>query len=95
MALLGSCHRTIHTVQRPRNKGFLLRKPLLAQSTSFGERFRAARIAQDYTQTEMARKFGVSLSAIKFWEQNRYQLNPAIAVQVEAFLGIRAFDKLA
>ena len=86
MALLGSCHRTIHTVQRPQNKAFLLRKPLPATPASFGERLRAARISHGYTRTEMARKLSVSLSAIKFWEQDRYQPKPAVGIQVGAFL---------
>ena len=85
-ALLGICHRTIDTVQRPQNKAFLLRKPLPLDPTSFGERFRAARVAQGHTQTEMARKFRVSLSSIKFWEQNRTQPKPAVRADVEAFL---------
>ena len=91
-ALLGICHRTIHTLQRPQNKAFLLRKPLPADPASFGERFRAARVAQGDTQTEMARKFGVSLSTVKFWEQNRTQPKPAVRSQVEAFLNTVPVD---
>ena len=88
--LLGICHRTIHTVQRPQNKDFRLRKSLPTDPTSFGERFRVARVAQGRTQTEMARKFGVSLSSVKFWEQNRIQPKPVVRVEVEAFLkGVR------
>jgi DNA-binding XRE family transcriptional regulator len=86
MALLGICHRTIHTRQHPHNKSFLLRKPLPSTPASVGERFRLARIAQGYTQHETACKLGVSLSAIKFWEQNRYQPSSLVQVQVEAFV---------
>ena len=86
MALLGICHRTIHTVQRPEDEAFLLRKPLPVTPVSFGERIRAARLAKGYTQTEMARKFGVSLSSVKFWEQGRTQPLPTMRHQVEAFL---------
>ena len=86
MALLGICHRTIHTVHRPQNKAFLLRKPLPPDPASFGARFRVARVAQGHTQTEMACKFGVSLSTVKFWEQGRTQPNPSVRAQVEAFL---------
>jgi ribosome-binding protein aMBF1 (putative translation factor) len=85
-ALLGMYHRTIHIVQRPQNKLFLLRKPLSATPTSFGERLRVARIAQGCTQTEIARKFGISLSAVKFWEQNGFQPTSSIGLQIEAFL---------
>jgi DNA-binding XRE family transcriptional regulator len=85
-ALLGICHRTIQTVQHPQNKAFLLRKPLPEDPASFGERLRVARVAQGYTQTEMARKFGVSLSSVKFWEQNRTKPAAAIRTQAEAFL---------
>jgi DNA-binding transcriptional regulator YiaG len=86
MALLGICHRTICTVQRPQSKAFLLRKPLPADLASFGERFRAARVALGCTQNEMARKFGVSFSTVKFWEQNRTQPAPAVRARVETFL---------
>jgi len=86
MALLGISHRTIHTVQRPQNKAFLLRKPLPAFPTAFCERLRLARVAQGYTQTELAHKFGVSLSSVKFWEQNRTQPSPVVRAQVEAFV---------
>lgn len=86
MALLGNCHRTIRAVQHPQSKAFLLRKPLPADPTSFAERFRAARVAQGYTQADMACKFGVSFSTVKFWEQGRTQPNPAVRLQVEAFL---------
>ena len=86
MALLGIYHRTIHTLQRSQNKAFLLRKPLPADPESFGERFRATRVDHGYTQTEMARKFGVSLSTVKFWEQGRTHPNPPVRAQVEAFL---------
>jgi DNA-binding transcriptional regulator YiaG len=86
MALLGICHRTIRTVQRPQSKAFLLRKPLPADPASFGERIRAARVACGYTQSDMARKFGVSFSTVKFWEQGRTQPNPAVRFQIEAFL---------
>jgi hypothetical protein len=57
MALLGICHRTIHTVQRPQNKAFLLRKPFPVDPTSFAERLRVARVTLGHTQTEMARNF--------------------------------------
>ena len=86
MALLGNCHRTIRAVQRPQSKAFLLRKPLPSDPTSFAERLRAARVARGYTQTEMARKFGVSLSSVKFWEQGRTPLAPTTLYQVEFFL---------
>jgi len=86
MALLGISHRTIHTVQRPQNKAFLLRKPLPAFPASFGKRLRLARVAQGYTQTELAHKFGVSLSSVKFWEQNRTQPAAVVRAQVEAFV---------
>jgi DNA-binding XRE family transcriptional regulator len=98
MALLGICHRTIRTVQRPQNKAFLLRKPLPTDPASFGERFRVARVANGYTQTEMGRKFGVSLSTIKFWEQNRTQPHPSVRADVEAFLKgvlVTTFDSSA
>jgi DNA-binding XRE family transcriptional regulator len=95
MALLGICHRTIRAVQRPQNKAFLLRKPLPARPTSFGERFRAARAAHGYTQMETAHKFGVSLSTIKFWEENRYQPNSAVRAEVEAFLKTAPLDTLS
>jgi len=94
MALLGICHRTIHTVQRPQNKAFLLRKALPADPASFGERFRVARVGQGRTQTEMARKFGISLSAVKFWEQDRTQPAAAVRAQVEAFLNTAPPDNL-
>jgi len=86
MALLGICHRTIHTVQRPQNKSFLLRKPLPLAPASFGERLRTARVAQGYTQMEVGHKFGVSLSTVKFWEQGRTQPTPPVRFQVESFL---------
>jgi len=86
MALLGICHRTIRTLQRPESTLFRLRKPLPTDPTSFGERFRVARVAQNQTQTEMAYKFGVSLSTVKFWEQNRTQPNAAVRYRVESFL---------
>jgi ribosome-binding protein aMBF1 (putative translation factor) len=86
MALLGICHRTIHTAQRPQNKAFLLRKPLMETPFSFGERLRLSRVLKGYTQHEIACKFGVSLSAIKFWEQNRHQPDRAVLPRVEAFL---------
>jgi DNA-binding transcriptional regulator YiaG len=88
MALLGICHRTIHTVQRPQNKAFLLRKPVPADPTSFGERLRVARVALGHTQTEMARKFDVSLSTVKFWEQGRTQPRASVLAEVEAFLSV-------
>jgi len=94
MALLGICHRTIHTNQRPQNKAFLLRKPLPAAPASFGERFRVARVGQGHTQTEMARKFGVSLSAIKFWEQDRTHPDTAVRTQIKVFLNARPLDNL-
>jgi DNA-binding XRE family transcriptional regulator len=53
---------------------------------SLVEQLRVARVVQGYTQTEMARKFGASLSTIKFWKQNRYQPTPAIRAQVAVFL---------
>jgi DNA-binding XRE family transcriptional regulator len=84
MALLGICSRTIHTVQRPQNKAFLIRKALPADPESFGERFRATRVAQGQTQTEMAHKFGVSLSSVKFWEQGKTHPNPSVHAEVEA-----------
>ncbi|HWN94104.1 MAG TPA: helix-turn-helix transcriptional regulator [Methylomirabilota bacterium] len=86
MALLGICHRTIHTVQRPQNKVFLLRKPLPAVPASFGDQLRLSRLSHGYTQHEIACAFGVSLSAVKFWEQNRHEPNQAVRAQVEAFL---------
>jgi DNA-binding XRE family transcriptional regulator len=86
MALLGNCHRTIRTVQHPQSKAFLLRKSLPVEPASFGERFRAVRVAQGYTQADMARKFGVSFSTVKFWEQDRTQPLPPVRVQVETFL---------
>jgi DNA-binding transcriptional regulator YiaG len=86
MVLLGSCNRTIRTHKRPETRAFLLRKPLPADPTSFGERIRVARVAKGYTQTEMAHKFGVSLSTVKFWEQNRTEPNPTVRYHVEAFL---------
>ena len=86
MVLLGSCNRTIYARQQPETAQFRLRKPLPADPTSFGERFRAARVAGGHTQTEMARKFGVSLSTIKFWEQSRTQPNPTVRYHVEVFL---------
>src|SRR6185503_19811825 len=60
MARLGICHRAIHTIQRPQNKTFLLRKPFPTGSASFGERLHASR---------NGRKFGVSFSAVKFWDR--------------------------
>jgi DNA-binding XRE family transcriptional regulator len=92
MALLGICHRTIHTVKRPQNKAFPLRKPLPGASASFGDRLRLSRLSHGYTQHEIACKFGVSLSAIRFWEQNRYQPNDTIHAQVEAFLKTPPLD---
>jgi DNA-binding transcriptional regulator YiaG len=86
MALLGICHRTIHTNQRPQNKRVSFRKPLPINPASYGERFRIARVTQGYTQTGIARRFGVSLSTVKFWEQNRTQPNPEIRSQVEVFI---------
>jgi len=86
MALLSICHRTIHTVQRLQNKAFLLRKPLPKTPVSFGGQLRLSRLRHGYTQHEIACKFGVSLSAVKFWEQNRHQPNRAVRAQVEAFL---------
>jgi DNA-binding transcriptional regulator YiaG len=86
MALLGNCHLTIHTVQRPQNKDFLLRKPLPTQPATFGERFRAARVAHGHTQTEIARKFDVSLSTVKIWEQDRTLPATKVRAQVQAFL---------
>jgi len=91
MVLLSNYHQTIHTVQRPQNKDFLLRKPLPIDPATFGERLRAARVAQGYTQTEVARKFGVSLSSVKFWEQNRTQPMPAIRALVEVFANDTVF----
>ena len=91
MALLGNCHRTIHTVQHPQNKAFLLRKPLPADPASFGERFRAARVACGYTQADMARKFDVSFSTVRFWEQGRTQPMPTMRYQVEAILNEAPF----
>ena len=89
-ALLGICHRTIHTVQRRQNKAFLLRKPLPADPESFAERFRARRVAHGHTQTEMACKFEISLSTVKFWEQGKTQPTQSVRAQVEAFLnGVR------
>lgn len=90
MALLGNCHRTIRAVQRPQSKAFLLRKPLPADPASFGERLRAARVASRYTQANMAQKFDVSFSTVKFWEQGRTQPNPAVRFQVEDFLNGKA-----
>jgi DNA-binding XRE family transcriptional regulator len=90
MALLGICHRTIHTIQHPQNKALPLRKPLPRDPASFGERFRVARVAQGQTQTEMAHKFGASLSTVKFWEQSRTQPNATIRYHVEAFLKSRS-----
>ncbi len=86
MALLGMYHRTIHTAQRPQNKAFLLRKPLPMAPASFGEQLRAARVTQGHTQAELARKFGVSLSAVKFWEQDRTQPLPTIQAQVDVYV---------
>jgi transcriptional regulator with XRE-family HTH domain len=86
MALLGICHRTIHTVQRSQNKAFRLRKLLPGAPASFGDRLRLSRLSHDYTQHEIARKLGVSLSAVKFWEQNRHQPNRAVRAEVEALL---------
>src|SRR4051812_41606766 len=89
-ALLGICHRTIRTTRPAEKLLFRLRKPLPADLASFGERFRAARIAQGQTQIEIGHKFGVSLPTVKFWEQNRTQPKPAVRTQVEAFLnGVR------
>jgi DNA-binding XRE family transcriptional regulator len=92
MALLGICHRTIHTVQRSQNKTLRLRKPLPEASAFFGDRLRLSRLAHGFTQHEMASKFGVSLSAVKFWEQNRYQPNGGVRAQVEAFLKTAPID---
>ena len=92
MALLGSCNRTIHTHKRPENKAFRLRKAVLASPASFGDRFRLSRLSYSYTQHEIACKFGVSLSAVKFWEQNRYQPNGALRAQVETFLNTAPVD---
>jgi DNA-binding XRE family transcriptional regulator len=86
MAPLGNCHRTIHTVQRPQNKDYLLRKPLPAQPATFGDRFRATRVAHGHTQTEIGRKLGVSLSTVKFWEQDRTLPATKVRAQVQAFL---------
>jgi transcriptional regulator with XRE-family HTH domain len=92
MALLGICHRTIHTVQRPQNKAFPLRKPLPGATASFGDQLRLSRLSHGYTQHEIACKFGVSLSAVKFWEQNRHQPNGAVRAQVKAFLNTAPLD---
>jgi DNA-binding transcriptional regulator YiaG len=86
LVLLGIYNRTIRTVQRPQNKAFLLRKPLPGDPESFGERFRVARVALGKTQTEMAHKFGVSLSSVKFWEQGRTHPIASARAEVEAFL---------
>jgi len=86
MALLGMYHRTIYTVQRPQNKAFLLRKPLPADPVSFGERFRVARVGQGQTQREMAHKFHVSLSTVKFWESNRTLPSAATLERIKIFL---------
>ncbi len=86
MALLGICHRTIHTVQHPQSRAFRLRKPIPADPESLAERFRATRFAYGYTQMEMARKFGVSLSAVKFWEQGRTQPGTYVRAEVDVFL---------
>jgi DNA-binding transcriptional regulator YiaG len=37
----------------------------------------------------MARKFGVSFSTVKFWEQGRTQPIPAVRLQVEDFLSLQ------
>jgi transcriptional regulator with XRE-family HTH domain len=63
-----------------------LRKPLPVDPASFGERFRAVRVSHGYTQADMAQKFGVSFSTVKFWEQGRTEPIPTVRFQVEAFL---------
>jgi transcriptional regulator with XRE-family HTH domain len=66
--------------------------PLREASASFGDQLRLSRLSHGYTQHEIACKFGVSLSAVKFWEQTRYQPNGAIRAQVEAFLNSAPLD---
>jgi DNA-binding XRE family transcriptional regulator len=86
MVLLGNCHRTIRSTQRPQNKDFLLRKPLPANPISFGEKLRNARVARGYTQAELAKEFGVSFSTIKYWEQDRTRPMPTLYGRVECFI---------
>jgi DNA-binding transcriptional regulator YiaG len=90
MALLGSYSRTIHTHKRPETRSFLLQKLHPAEPASFEEPFRATRVVRGYTEVEMARKFGVSLSTVKFWEQNRTEPKPTVRYHVEAFLKSQA-----
>src|SRR4030095_13238090 len=86
MALSCNCHRTIRTVRRSQNKDFLLRKSLPIHPATFGEQLRAARVAQGYNQIQVAHKFGVSLSSVKFWEQNRTHPKPSLRTFVRAFV---------
>jgi transcriptional regulator with XRE-family HTH domain len=49
-------------------------------------RQRIGGLAQGHTQTQIACKFGVSLSTVKFWEQDRTQPATNVRAQVQAFL---------
>ncbi len=53
---------------------------------SFGKRLRAARIAKNFSRTELANRIGYSAHTVKAWELDRHQPTKHIIKKIEQIL---------
>jgi DNA-binding XRE family transcriptional regulator len=88
---LGKCDRTI-TVRRPLAKRvYKQNKPYPADPQTFGDRFRKHRLDGTFSQPQLAKNLGVSLSTIVKWEGGKTVPPARYHTRIADLLGFNPF----